>query len=90
MVMAAAPRYPHQKCKINPQKKHPENDTIAYFPASTLPQPDFFGPYPTDRDLGLEIAKNAESVDGALKRRAAGSEVPKEYIPSYKKRDDES
>ena len=76
--------------KINPQKKHPENDTIAYFPASTLPQPDFFGPYPTDRDLGLEIAKNAESVDGALKRRAAGSEVPKEYIPSYKKRDDES
>ena len=44
------------------------------------------GPYPTDRKLGLELAAEAETVEEALARRAAGGEMPAMYIPSYKTR----
>lgn len=68
---------------IDPKKKPREDGNIAYFPASTLPPPDFFGPAPTDRKLGLKIAAEAESVEQALARRAAGGAIPETYIPSY-------
>ena len=41
------------------------------------------GPYPTDRKLGLKIAKEAETVAQAISRRNAGGKIPKTYIPSY-------
>ena len=59
----------------------------AYFPASTLPPPDLMAPYPTDRKLGLELAAQAETVEEALVRRAAGGAMPASYIPSYKTRE---
>ncbi len=68
---------------IDPQKKQRGADTIAYFPASTLPPPDMFGPHPTDRKLGLKIAAEAETVEQALARRATGGKMPDTYIPSY-------
>ena len=57
---------------------------MAHFPASTLPPPNMLGPYPTDRKLGLKIAKEAETVAQAKDRRKAGGEIPKTYIPSYR------
>ena len=35
------------------------------------------GPYPTDRKLGLKIAKEAETVTQAKDRRNAGGQIPK-------------
>lgn len=70
--------------QIQPGKKWRGSDNIAYFPASTLPPPDYKGPYPTDRKLGLEIAKEAETVDEAKARRKKGGKMPDTYIPSYK------
>ena len=70
--------------QIQPDKKWRGSDNIAYFPASTLPPPDYKGPYPTDRKLGLEIAKEAETVDEAKARRKKGGKMPDTYIPSYK------
>ncbi|MCB1436971.1 MAG: 4Fe-4S dicluster domain-containing protein [Rhodobiaceae bacterium] len=68
---------------IDPQKKVNPDRGIAHYPASTLPPPDLFGPYPTDRKLGLEMAANAETVEQALARRARGGKIPDAYIPSY-------
>ncbi len=45
---------------------------------------DFLGPYPTDRKLGLKIAREAETVAQAKDRRKAGGEITKTYIPSYR------
>jgi ferredoxin len=69
--------------KIDPGKKTKKETNIAYFPASTLPPPDLMGPYPTDRKLGLQQAKEAESVEQALKRRATGGKPPETYTASY-------
>jgi ferredoxin len=69
---------------IKPNKKRRGGDNIAHFPASTLPPPDMLGPYPTDRKLGLKIAREAETVAQAKDRRKAGGEIPKTYIPSYR------
>ena len=69
--------------KINPRKKARGADSIAYFPASTLPAPDYFEPSPPDRKLGLELAKRAETVDQALARRARGGATPETSIPTY-------
>jgi len=69
---------------IDPHKKVNKNQPIAYFPASTLPPPDAMTPHPTDRKLGLKLAAEAETVDQALARRAAGGAMPASYIPSYK------
>ena len=68
---------------INPKKKQRGSDNIAYFPASTLPPPNMVGPYPTDRKLGLETAKEAETVAQAKARRKAGGKIPETYIPNY-------
>lgn len=73
--------------KIDPKKKVNEGLGIAYYPASTLPPPDLMGPCPTDRKLGLKLAAEAETVDQALARRAAGGEMPATYIPSWKTRE---
>ena len=70
--------------KIKPGKKKREKDSIAYFPASTLPPPDLMEVAPTDRRQGLKFAENAETVQEALARRAAGGKPPKEYKPNYK------
>ena len=70
--------------KIKPGKKKREKDSIAYFPASTLPPPDLMEVSPTDRRQGLKFAENAETVHEALARRAAGGKPPKEYKPNYK------
>ena len=69
---------------IKPNKKPRGNDNIAHFPASTLPPPDIKGPYPTDRKLGLKIAKEAETVEQAKARRRMGGKIPETYIPNYK------
>jgi len=69
--------------KIDTGKKTKKETNIAYFPASTLPPPDLMGPYPTDRKLGLQQAKEAESVEQALKRRATGGKPPETYTASY-------
>ena len=68
---------------INTQKKKRDTDNIAHFPASTLPPPDIRGPCPTDRKLGLEIAKKAETAAEGRKRRQAGGNIPPTYIPNY-------
>lgn len=68
---------------INPGKKIRQNPEIAYYPASSLPPPDLFAPYPTDRKKGLEIAEQIESVPQALARRAKGDKAPAMYTPSY-------
>ncbi len=68
---------------IQPRKKQRGTDNIAYFPASTLPPPDMMGPYPTDRKLGLKIAREAETVAQAKARRKVGGKIPKTYIPNY-------
>ena len=68
---------------IDPAKKPKSVDNIALFPASTLPPPDLVGPGPTDRKLGLKLATEAETVEQALVRRAAGGEMPPTYRPSY-------
>jgi len=73
--------------KIDPGKKRRGADNIAYFPASTLPLPDHFGPSPTDRKLGLKIAAEAETVEQALARRARGGKMPDTYVPSYLTKD---
>ena len=72
--------------KINPKKKKLKKDNIAYFPASTLPPPDMLKPFPTDRQLGLKIARRAETVKVAIERRKSGGKIPNEYIPSYEKK----
>jgi ferredoxin len=72
---------------IDPKKKVNKDQPIAYFPASTLPPPDAMTPHPTDRKLGLKLAEQAETVDQALARRAAGGKMPASYIPSYKNQD---
>ena len=59
------------------------SNTIAYFPASTLPPPDFMKPHPTDRKLGLKMAAEAETVEQALARRARGGKPPATYTASY-------
>jgi hypothetical protein len=41
------------------------------------------GPGSTDRKLGLKLATEAETVEQALARRAAGGEMPATYRPSY-------
>jgi ferredoxin len=69
---------------MKPNKKQRGGDNIAYFPALTLPSPDMLGPYPTDRKLGLKIAKEAETVAQAIDRRNAGGKIPKTYIPSFR------
>jgi ferredoxin len=68
---------------IDPAKKPKSADNIALFPASTLPPPDLVGPGSTDRKLGLKLATEAETVEQALARRAAGGEMPATYRPSY-------
>jgi reductive dehalogenase len=68
---------------IDPGKKIRKNPDIAYYPASSLPPPDLMGPYPTDRKKGLEMAKQIETVEQALERRAKGGKVPSIYTPSY-------
>ena len=72
--------------RIQPKKKKLKKDSIAYFPASTLPPPNILEPFPTNRKLGLEIAKRAETVKVALERRKLGGKMPNEYIPSYQKK----
>lgn len=73
--------------RINPKKKVPKDQKIAYYPASTLPPPDHMAPFPTDRKRGLEHAAEAETVEQALARRARGGKKPASYIPSYAKED---
>ena len=68
---------------FQPDDKANRSDNIAYFPASTLPPPDMMGPYPTDRKLGLNIAREAETVAQAKARRKVGGKIPKTYIPNY-------
>ena len=72
---------------IDPKKKVNKTRNIAHYPASTLPPPDFMGPFPTDRKVGLKLAEEAETVEEALARRGAGGAIPDSYIPSYKTRD---
>lgn len=71
--------------KIDPKRKIPKDQKIAHYPASTLPPPDLFAPFPTDRKQGLEHAAAAETVEQALARRARGGATPATYIPSYAK-----
>jgi len=73
--------------RINPKKKPKSADNIAYFPASTLPPPDLMEASPTDRKLGLELAAQAETVEQALARRAAGGERPAAYVPSWENKE---
>ena len=68
---------------IEPDKKQRGLDNIAYFPASTLPPPDMKRCYPTDRKLGLKIAREAETVAQAKERREVGGQIPETYIPNY-------
>lgn len=68
---------------IDPAKKVNPDRGIAHYPASTLPPPDLFGPYPTDRKEGLRLAAEAETPDEALARRARGEPMPETYVPSY-------
>lgn len=68
---------------IEPKKKVNRNRKFAYYPAASLPPPDLMGPYPLNRKQGEEIAKLAESVDEALRRRAKGGKKPDWYTPSY-------
>jgi hypothetical protein len=39
--------------------------------------------YPTDRKLGLKIAREAETVAQAKERREVGGQIPETYIPNY-------
>jgi ferredoxin len=68
---------------IDPNKKPRGADSIAHFPASTLPPPNMMGPYPTDRKLGLKIAAAAETAAEGRARRSTGGKIPETYIPSY-------
>ncbi|NQV55193.1 MAG: Fe-S protein [Rhodospirillales bacterium] len=62
---------------IDPKKKVNKAENIAYFPASTLPPPDLMAPFPTDRKLGLKLAREAETVAEALARRARNKKKPR-------------
>jgi len=68
---------------IDPKKKIPKEQKMAYYPASTLPPPDLMAAFPLDRKQGLKHAAEAETVEEALIRRANGGEKPATYIPSY-------
>ncbi|NKB21619.1 MAG: Fe-S protein [Alphaproteobacteria bacterium] len=68
---------------IDPKKKAPKQQKMAYYPASTLPPPDLLAAFPLDRKQGMKHAAEAETVQEALARRASGGEKPATYIPSY-------
>lgn len=68
---------------INPKKKIPKEQKMAYYPASTLPPPDLLAAFPLDRKQGLRHAAEAETVPEAIARRARGGAKPATYIPSY-------
>lgn len=68
---------------IDPGRKIPKDQKIAYYPASTLPPPDLFAPFPVDRKKGMELAAKAETVEEAIARIARGGAKPAEWIPSY-------
>jgi len=71
------------RSNINPKKKIPKEQKMAYYPASTLPPPDLLAPFPLDRKQGIRHAAEAETVPEAIARRAQGGEKPATYIPSY-------
>ncbi len=65
---------------IRPDRKiDPQDQKIAYFPASVVPPPTDPGPFPADRELGLTLAAKAESVEQARERRRRGGPPPEEY-----------
>lgn len=68
------------RLKIDPAKKVNVDRDIAYFPAITQAPPDFVGPYPPDRKMGLQYAAQAESPQQALARRAKGGKVPNMHV----------
>lgn len=53
---------------IDPDKKPPAQQKIAFYPPQVMPPPDADGPFPADRKAGLAIAAKAESVDAAKAR----------------------
>ena len=57
---------------INPKKKIPKDQKMAYYPASTLSPPDLLAPFPPKRKQGLKHAAEAETVSEAIARRARG------------------
>ena len=70
--------------EINPGKKVRKDLPFSYFPASTLPAPDFVGVWAPDRKLGEKLASESETVPQARERRAAGGKPPSMYtVPDW-------
>ncbi|MDX2141828.1 MAG: reductive dehalogenase domain-containing protein [Rhodospirillaceae bacterium] len=54
---------------------------IAYYHANMMPPPNQPGPFPLNRNEGLEAAKVLETPAMALERKAAGEPAPAHYTP---------
>ncbi|MDH3715998.1 MAG: Fe-S protein, partial [Gammaproteobacteria bacterium] len=60
----------------------PSKQKIAYYPASMMPVPNDFTPFPVDRKAALAEAQNLETPRAARERVARKSPVPAQYAPT--------
>ncbi|MEK9725269.1 MAG: reductive dehalogenase domain-containing protein, partial [Rhodospirillaceae bacterium] len=60
----------------------PENQKIAYYPASMMPVPIDLHPQPADRKAEMAEAANLETPAQARARKAAGGPIPATYAPT--------